>query len=74
MGKNRRSTGSWRYQIIKGYKNRAKKFQDKATTVEEKLAWLKVIKWFESILDYKQMNDNDVIVLPPVKLEELELA
>lgn len=74
MGRNRRSTGSWRYQIIKGYKRRAQKFQEKATTVEEKMAWLKVIKWFESILSHRELNNNDTIVLPPVKLEELELA
>ncbi|MBA7658154.1 hypothetical protein ES703_66102 [subsurface metagenome] len=69
MGKNRRSSGSWRYQVIKGYKRRAQKFREEAQTVEEKMAWLKVTKWFETILDHRQMNDDDTIVLPAVKLE-----
>ncbi len=69
MGKNRRSSGSWRYQVIKGYKRRAQKFREEAQTVEEKMAWLKVTRWFETILDHRKMNDDDTIVLPRVKLE-----
>jgi len=69
MGKNRRSSGSWRYQVIKGYERRAQKFREEAKTVEEKMAWLKVTSWFETILDHRQMNDDDTIVLPRVKLE-----
>ena len=67
-----RSTGSWRYRTIKHYKHRAQKFQDQAETPEGEAAWGLVIKWFDSILDRKYINENDAIALPPVTIEELE--
>jgi len=49
-----RSPSNWRYIIIKKYKHRAEKFYNESKTVEEKMAWSKVIKWFNDILTRKR--------------------
>jgi len=64
-GGSRRSASNWRYKIIKGYKRRAQKFEDEATTPEEKAVWGEVREWFESILHQRRLNENDAIVLDP---------
>ena len=63
MGRGSWSTGVWRYKVIKRYRRRAQKFKDEARTIEEKMAWLKVIKWFEDILDHRELNQNEAISL-----------
>lgn len=68
-----RSAGSWRYRVIKRYRRRARKFRDEGKTIEEKLAWVAVIKWFESILDEKQLNEKDELVLPFEAVEKFAL-
>ena len=68
MGK-RNSTGHWRYKVMKLYRRRAQRFRDLSLTFEEKQAWGKVIKWFDSILDYRYLNEGGAICIP--EIEEL---
>ena len=64
MGRGNWSPGVWRRKVIKRYKRRAMKFQEDASTVEEKMAWLKVSKWFDTILKKSRLNKNGAISLP----------
>ena len=62
--RGRYSTGVWRRKIIKKYRRRALKFREESETLEQILAWSKVIEWFDSILKHTVMNKNDAISLP----------
>ena len=62
----RKSTGSWRYRVMKHYFHRAQKFKMLATSVEQKKAWAIVESWFKDVLGFKMQNDRGVIVLPEV--------
>jgi len=45
-----RSLASWRYRIIKRYKQRAESFYQKSSTEADEKAWLKVVGWLNTIL------------------------
>lgn len=62
----KRKPETWRYAVIKRYKNRASKFMDESRTPEEWLAWMKVVQWFDSILDHRFLNKNGSIAIPEI--------
>lgn len=73
MGRGERSPDSWRYTVIKHYKHRAEKFITLSETPEEKMAWGKVVKWFDDILQKKHLSRNGDIHLSPIDLTELSM-
>ena len=70
--RGRYRTDTWRRKVIKKYKRRAIKFHDESDTNEEKQAWKKVIRWFETILEKSRLNKNEAISLPFFDIEELD--
>ena len=72
MGRGSRSPNSWRYSVMKQYRRRTSDFMDRASTVEEKLAWMEVMKWFDSILSHKKYDsEKGTIILPQIDIEKL---
>jgi len=66
-----RSASNWRYRIMKKYKRRAEKFLERSESLEEKKAWLNVIKWFDAIINRKRFtNPNGAIGIPQDEIEE----
>jgi hypothetical protein len=59
-----RSSRAWKYRTIKRFKQRAQKFRQNATTVDEALAWNKVVRWCKSIIEhYRNISKNGDIHL-----------
>ena len=69
---SRRTVGSWRYRVMKGYLHRVQKFKREAETLAEIEAWNKVEAWFRTIIEHKHINWKDVIILPQIELEEVK--
>ena len=57
---------------MKHYKRRAIKFIDRATTPEEKMAWMEVSRWFDDILDKKKIiKAYGSLGVPQIEIEKL---
>lgn len=62
-----RSLSNARYRMMKKYKHRAEAFRDAALTKEERLAWERVVSWFDDILVGRTyLNGNGAIALRPI--------
>jgi hypothetical protein len=71
----RRAYANLKYKLIKGMRNRALTFRERAKTTEEEAAWGTVIRWLNSFLkpEYRVFTKNGAIGLPigPDKIEDL---
>lgn len=67
-----RGPSNWRYNVIKRYKHRAQNFLEKAETLEQKAAWSEVIRWFDSILEWKYIRATGDLALPAKAIIEIE--
>lgn len=67
-----RSPMAWRRRLVKKMKHKALKFQNEASSIEEILAWGKVITWLESILGNSEMRWRGDLGLRELSDEEIE--
>ena len=58
-----RASSNWRYRVMKRYKQRAEKFYQESQTVEERKAWAKIIRWFDTILLKRSLTPKGAIGL-----------
>jgi hypothetical protein len=61
-----RSYANLKYKLIKGMRNRALTFKDRADTPEKREAWAEVVTWMDSFLrpEYRILTKNGAIGLP----------